>query len=376
MAGETKTSTTDELDTLKSSLVQLARLSLAGREQDTTLFLQRLSRKFRRNEPALADALVDMLREAPTRSSPLRRTSPGTIPVDTESRLALIRVEDPPLTDDMPILPDSTLHDLQVLVDERRRSEELVKAGLAPTRTALLVGPPGVGKTMAARWIAASLGLPLLLLDLSAVMSSLLGRTGVNLRHVLDFAKERDCVLLIDELDSIGKRRNDDADVGELKRLVNVLLQQIDDWPALGSLLLCATNHPELLDPAIWRRFEVLMEFPLPDLKARLAAVNRFTLGLLPQETETVLARSFEGLSFSGIETAIQRAQRASALGYGTLEEAIVHVCSEQLHRLEPNLRRKLAVSFVRDLGLSQRRAHNLTGVSRDTIRKSVQKSR
>ncbi len=363
----------DDSDQLKSSLVQLARLSLAGREQDTTLYLQRLSRKFRRSEPALADALVEMLREAPTRSSPLRHTSLGSIPVDNESRLALIRVEDPPLTDDMPILPNLVLHALQLLVDERRRTQELVAAGLSPTRAALLVGPPGVGKTMTARWISATLGLPLLLLDLSAVMSSLLGRTGVNLRYALDFAKERDCVLLIDELDSIGKQRNDDADVGELKRLVNVLLQQIDDWPTLGSLLLGATNHPELLDPAIWRRFETLLEFSLPNHKARLVAVNRFTHGSLSRETEQVLAQSFEGLSFSGIETAIQKAKRASALGYGTLEEAIASVCSEQLHRLEPSVRRTLAVSFVKDLGLSQRRAHNLTGVSRDTIRKSVQ---
>ncbi len=376
MTHKTRVLQTDDLEQLKSSLVQLARLSLAGREQDTTLYLQRLSRKFRNSEPALADALVDMLREAPTRSSPLRRNSSGPLPVDTESRLALIRVEDPPLTNDIPILPDSILLALQVLIDERLRTQELVKASLAPTRTALFVGPPGVGKTMAARWIATSLNLPLLLLDLSAVMSSLLGRTGVNLRHVLDFAKEHDCVLLIDELDSIGKRRNDDADVGELKRLVNVLLQQIDDWPTLGSLLLGATNHPELLDPAIWRRFETLVEFPLPDIKARLAAVNRFTRGFVSKETENLLAQSFEGLSFSGIETAIQRAQRASTLGYGTLEEAIAKVCSEQLHHLKPNLRRKLAVSFVKDLGLSQRHVHNLTGVSRDTLRKSLQTSK
>ncbi len=376
MPAEIHSSTTDEVNHLHSALVQLARLSLAGREQDTTLYLQRLSRKFRQTEPELADALVDMLREAPTRSSPLRRASQGTIPVDTDSRLALIRVEDPPLTNEVPILPDSILRGLSILIDERRRTEELVEAGLAPTRTALLVGPPGVGKTMAARWIAASLHLPLLLLDLSAVMSSLLGRTGVNLRHVLDFAKGQDCVLLIDELDSIGKRRNDDADVGELKRLVNVLLQQIDDWPTLGSLLLGATNHPELLDPAMWRRFEALIEFPLPDLDARLKAVNRFTVGLLSQQTESVLAQSFDGLSFGGIETAIRKAQRASALGYGTLEECIANVCAEQLHRLEPNARRKLATSFVKDLGLSQRRAHYLTGVSRDTIRKSAQTSK
>ena len=88
-------------------------------------------------------------------------------------------------------------------------------------------------------------------------MISLLGRTGMNVSHVIHYAKAQKRVLLIDELDSIGKRRNDDSDVGELKRLVNVLLQQIDDWPSDGSLLLDAINHPGLLDTAIWRRVEV-----------------------------------------------------------------------------------------------------------------------
>ena len=225
---------------------------------------------------------------------------------------------------------------------------------------------------MAARWIAASLGLPLLLLDLSAVMSSLLGQTGVNLRHALDYAKSQDCVLLLDELDSVGKRRDDDADVGELKRLVNVLLQQLDDWPTLSGLLLGATNHPELLDPAIWRRFETTVEFPLPDWAARAEAVNRFTFGSLAPNTKSALARAFDGLSYSEIESALQRALRASTLGYGSLEECAADACAEHIRRLKPSERRGLAVTLVGDLGLSQRRAHRLTGVSRDTIRKAV----
>ena len=92
----------------------------------------------------------------------------------------------------------------------------------------------------------------------------LLGRTGANLRQVLDYAKQTPGVLLLDELDAVAKRRDDDAEIGELKRLVTVLLQEIDDWPP-GNLLLAATNHPELLDPAAWRRFEAVLEFePLP----------------------------------------------------------------------------------------------------------------
>lgn len=362
----------DKNNDIRESLVHLARLSLVGREQDSVLFLQRLARRFRETEPELAAELVSMLREAPTRSSPLRGASAVVLPVADDSRLALVRVEDPPAIDDIPILPIGVFGSLQQLVDERQRVGELTKAGLGPTRTALLLGPPGVGKTMAARWIAASLGVPILLLDLSAVMSSLLGRTGVNLRHVLDYAKEQDCVLLIDELDSIGKRRDDDTDIGELKRLVNVLLQQLDDWPPFSGLLLGATNHPELLDPAIWRRFETMIEFPMPDRTARTAAVHRFAYGSLAPGAEAVLARVFDGLSFSEIESTVQRALRASALGYGSVEECVVEASTEYARRLKPSERRSLAASLVRDLGLSQRRAHRLTGVSRDTIRNSV----
>ena len=362
----------DEYGEIRTALVHLARLSLVGREQDSVLFLQRLARRSRSTDPELADALIGLLREAPTRSSPLRRTSAVPLPVADDSRLALVRVEDPPVIDDSPILPRRVLRRLQQLIDERRHVSELANAGLAPSRTVLLLGPPGVGKTMAARWIADALRLPLLVLDLSAVMSSLLGRTGVNLRHALDYAKSQDCVFLIDEFDSIGKRRDDDGDIGELKRLVNVLLQQLDDWPILAGLLLGATNHPGLLDPAIWRRFETTIELPMPDRAARAVAVRRFAYGSLTPETESVLVRVFDGLSFSEIESAVQRVRRASALGYGSPEECAAEVGAEYVHRLRPRERRSLAAALVSDIGLSQRHAHRLTGVSRDTIRNLV----
>ncbi|NJN36652.1 MAG: glutamate-5-semialdehyde dehydrogenase [Nitrospiraceae bacterium] len=107
---------------------------------------------------------------------------------------------------------------LDALVSERREEIVLREAGLEPVRSAIFTGPPGVGKTLAARWVARALGRPLLILDLSAVMSSYLGRTGSNLRHVLDYAKSIDCVLLLDELDAIAKRRDDRGEIGELKR--------------------------------------------------------------------------------------------------------------------------------------------------------------
>ncbi|KOO11114.1 AAA family ATPase, partial [Vibrio xuii] len=141
---------------------------------------------------------------------------------------------------------------VQVLL-EREYNDALLSEGLQPTKSIIFQGPPGVGKTLSARWLANQLDLPLLTLDLATVMSSFLGKTGSNVRAVLEHAMSFPCVLLLDEFDAIAKRRDDDRELGELKRLVTVLLQTIDEWPAT-SLLIAATNHGELLDPAIWRR--------------------------------------------------------------------------------------------------------------------------
>ena len=117
-----------------------------------------------------------------------------------------------------------------------------------PTRSALFTGPPGVGKTLAAKWMARELGQPLAILDLSAVMSSFLGRTGSNVRAVLDFARDRRCILLLDEFDAVAKRRDDTSEIGELKRLVTVLLQEIDgmanELPAPSGDEPCAAARP------------------------------------------------------------------------------------------------------------------------------------
>jgi len=187
--------------------------------------------------------------------------------------------------------------------------------GLHPSKSILFTGPPGVGKTLAAKWIARQLNRPLLVLDLAAVMSSFLGRTGNNIRYVLDYAKNTECVLLLDELDAIAKRRDDTSEIGELKRLVTVLLQEIDDWPPTG-LLIAATNHPDLLDPAVWRRFEVVVEFGKPERRQIEILVNR----LLENQIENiskwsgVLSFVFSGKSYSEIERQITLIRKTSAI--------------------------------------------------------------
>ena len=364
-----------KLGKVEGDIMHLARVALSGRNQDVQLLLHRLAKAYRETAPDLADQVTALLREAPSRASPLSRKSETALPVDVDTRFQLLRVEEQPVLDHEPVFADGIATDLHRLVGERTHLDALLEQNLQPTKSALFIGPPGVGKTMAAHWIARSLGRPLFILDLAAVMSSFLGRTGTNLRHVLDYAKSLDCVLLLDELDAVAKRRDDQTEIGELKRLVTVLIQEIDDWPSSG-LLLAATNHSELLDPAIWRRFEMVTEFPLPEP----AAIEAFTLGLLantsedPKKWARVMGVALKGLSFGDIERDILSARRAAAINGGLLDDYMIGLFRG--HRLSKSERIDLAKELVESGIASQRTAHDLTGVSRDTIRKRVSRTK
>ena len=247
---------------------------------------------------------------------------------------------------------------------------------MSRTRTALFIGPPGVGKTLSARWIASQLNLPLMVLDLSAVMSSFLGRTGNNVRSVLDYAKKQQCVLLLDELDAIAKRRDDATEIGELKRLVTVLIQEVDNWPSSG-MLIAATNHPELLDTAVWRRFDHVIKFPTPDHHGIQEALDSFIgRDVISQEWKSVLSAMLNNCSYSDIERTVQNIMRRSVLRNTTLETEIEIFAKEWAGSAAQKERIKLTKHLSAVSQLSQRRISEITGVSRDTIRsRTVQKS-
>lgn len=359
---------------ISEEFLTLARLALGDKPQDVILFLNKVARRYRQSDTDGFDKLSRLLRGATGRSSALRREAGAPVPVDADSRLHLLRVERPSNVP-APILTPEVESQISNFVRERYNIERLAASGLQPTRSALFVGAPGVGKTMSARWIADQLGLPLFTLDLSAVMSSFLGRTGNNLRAVLDFAKQQDCVLLLDEFDAVAKRRDDGTEVGELKRLVTVLLQEIDEWPASG-VLLAATNHPELLDPAIWRRFDTLVKFPNPSHEHIVAAIQTFFEEdeYISDEWANILSIVLRDCSYSDIQKSVHHIRRSSVLDHLPIAEEIQNFVRSRVDHLSHNEALALAQLLASTPGVSQRTASDITGVSRLTIRRRLSK--
>lgn len=225
-------------------------------------------------------------------------------PVDQESRMNIVDVDYSPSADTL-ILSDSVQAKLQDFMDTIQHKKIMDNMGLEFSQSLLLYGYPGCGKTTAASYIASKMQLPLVTARLDTLISSLLGATAKNIHKIFEYARRQPCVLFLDEFDAIAKARDDQHELGELKRVVNSLLQNIDDFCNDG-ILIAATNHQELLDNAIWRRFQSVIEMTppgIPEIKRMMALLPDFINTELIKEGQwKKIYHSMEGLSYSDIK--------------------------------------------------------------------------
>lgn len=303
------------------------------------------------------------------------RFAEGDLPTEQGTQHRLVDVE-PEARADGFVVPVDVRRELDELVEERRRREELERAGVELTRSVLISGPPGVGKTMAARWLAESMGVPLVTLNLASVVSSFLGTSGRNIRAALDYGRSGDCVLLLDEFDALAKRREDDTDIGELKRIVNVVLLELDRWPD-SSLLVAATNHAQLLDSAVERRFDRHIAFTPPEVAEReqiLAHLAARSSDDVTDQLLRVVAGATEGLTGSDLTRLWHTCKRRSIMRAAPIDEVVLLELVRTEIAAGPR-RDALWASIARDLGLSRRQIAELAGVSHPTVSAAIKRA-
>jgi ATP-dependent 26S proteasome regulatory subunit len=299
------------------------------------------------------------------------RLAGGHVPTDVDSSTQLVDID--PAPDGAALVLGGTEEAvLNDVVLERQRADELREAGVPLTRSILLTGDPGVGKSLTAKWLAQVLQVPLITMSLSATVSSHLGTSGKNVRSVLSYAQTGPCVLLLDEFDAIAKNRDDVTDIGELKRVVNVVLLELDRWSD-QSVLLAATNHQHLLDPAINRRFDTVLPISRPRLEQRVRLfANLGDAHFLGPDLINALAETTAGSTGSDIQRMFNAASRRAYLHKIPFDE----VLAQEVARWA--IENNQAVLAYRLLsaqnGWSNRRIALFAGVSHPTVASALKR--
>lgn len=287
----------------------------------------------------LANDLERILYNQPRKYQELKLNN---IPLDQERDLPLLVVRETTRSLDDVVLSSENRKVVDLILREYHYSEVLKSNGLRPVDKVLFFGPPGCGKTLLAEAIAGELSRPFAVVRLDSVISSYLGETAANLRKIFDYIESSPMVVLIDEFDAFAKERSIIEENSELKRVVNAFLQMMDNYKG-KSFIIAATNHESILDSAIWRRFEEVLLFGLPNIeelyqlvKIKLRGVRRnFEI-----EDKNILG-FFSGISHADVERILRRAiknmllQRKEFLEKNHLENAII---AENVRRQKINM--------------------------------------
>ena len=252
------------------------------------------------------------------------------IPRDAEKGFPLLEIQNFDIGIDSLLVSTETKQQIEQIIREFKDADVFATYNLKNKRKILLCGKPGTGKTFSARIISSVLQIPLAYVRFDSIISSYLGETASNLRRVFDFVESGVWIVLFDEFDIIGKNRDDSHEHGEIKRVVNNFLQMLDNTQG-ESIILAATNHQHMLDPAIWRRFDDIIYYELPGDEVRIALFELY-LKPIKKSPDIDLAKAAQttcGLSPADIKMIAEEAMKLSILdsrsrlGQPDIEKAI-----------------------------------------------------
>ncbi|MBS0969131.1 AAA family ATPase [Nissabacter archeti] len=359
---------------LVEDIVALIEASLDANYSEVRSVSNRIARAISIDDLDTAKKIKSVLRR---KGVPLRSSGySDSLPVDPKSRMPLIEEHQWPVT---PLfLGERERHTFTSFVESVKHQEKLIENGLSSRLGLLLSGPPGTGKTLIAGHIASQLNRPLYVVRLDSVISSLLGDTAKNLRQLFDFVPSNNGILLLDEVDAVAKVRDDRHEIGELKRVVNTLIQGLDSLDD-SSIVIAATNHAELLDPAIWRRFPFKISFDLPTQDLREELWNHFLFKDKGNSKELkALGAISSGLSGADIETISISARREALLKNTQLNvpSIIFSIVNSDLrssvmpgtNEVDPAIKKMLINVLYNTKLFTQSEIANLLSISRQTV--------
>lgn len=359
---------------------EIGRIIEAGLERDkdkVVSFAKLLAKKMAANGEEKGSKRIGDILERKSGNKAVTESLVAPPPVDQESRMHIVEIEYNPVINDL-ILSKAVEAKLMDFMETVKNKDKMVQMGLEFNMSLLLYGYPGCGKTSAAKYIATQLGLPLVVARLDTLISSLLGNTAKNIHKIFEFAQKQPCVLFLDEFDAIAKARDDQHELGELKRVVNSLLQNMDEYCQNG-ILIAATNHHELLDSAIWRRFQTVIEMPKPELAEVEKMINNMpdfidVSQIKPGQWKKVYDTLF-GLSYSDIKNILNNMVKKLVLKDEHVVKFTDILVEAYLFRNHGNYTMEQIVQYMVEHGVSQKQAALYFDVSTRQIKNCLERS-
>lgn len=358
-----------------TEIIKIIEGGLTNNPQKVTSYSKHLAKKLRESgEGKLADRITKIINGGG--GIPVYKDQLFDAPVDSETRLNIADIIFPNDNKIDIVFSESTLQSVREFTSLVNSKEILKEKGLNITMSLLLYGPPGCGKTSIAKYIAKELDLPLVVARFDSLISSLLGSTAKNIRKLFDYAKSKPCILFLDEFDAIAKARDDNYETGELKRVINSLLQNIDEFSEAGGILIAATNHEQLLDNAIWRRFEKIVNLTIPNFDEVQCLIRSF-LKKIDGEIEydekkvEVLSRYLNGYSHSEVVKILNNAYYNAIISKKNL--SYEEMFSQYLkYKTNNHFKQEEMVRFLNENNISQKQISAYMNISMRQVRNAL----